>query len=295
MTALLASQADNPQYSITIDWLAFTFKGDTHEAAAWIRLLASDTAAMAITPTNGYRAAYRTTDGIVVQWNVDREEMGRHVIIAGSAIRHVLEYHELDQTALIQTVLNAGGSITRLDLAKDVQGVTVSLDEIYKAMERGEHSGNARSFSQIHSLGGGNTIYVGSRQSEKFIRIYDKAAQSQLTGERWYRFELETKGMVARALASLLSENSQWASAFATIALAMVDLPSNRHYRAFFADAFTPIGIPKLEKKSDREMWIETQVTPAVAKHLVEYPDSEAVKRLVALLDLIRGQGNNPE
>ncbi len=277
--------------SITLDWLAFTFKENTHEAAAWIRILASDKGSMAIAPTNGYRAAYRTAEGVVVQWNVDREEMGYHVIIAGSAIRHVLEHYELDQQALVQTVLNAGGSITRLDLAKDQQGEHISLDKIYQALERGESIGTARSFSQIHSIGGGNTVYVGSRQSEKFIRIYNKAAQLGLEREHWFRFELETKGMVARALATLLAENRQWSSAFATIALAMVDLPGNRHYRAFFDGGETPIGIPKLEKKTDREAWIEKQVIPAVGKHFAEFPDSAAVARLRALLDIIAKQG----
>lgn len=281
--------------SITLDWLAFTFKEDTHEAAAWIRLYADAQGSMAIAPTNGYRSAYRSAQGVVVQWNVDREEMGYHVVIAGSAIRHVLQYHELDQTALVQSVLDAGGSITRLDLAKDVQGVAISLDEIYQALERGEHNGTARSFSQIHSLGGGNTVYVGSRQSEKFIRIYNKAAQSQLQNELWFRFELETKGMVARALATILIEGASWNAAFDTIALHMVDLPQCKDYKAFYPKSIVEIGIPKLEKKSDREKWIETQVTPAVAKHLVEFPDSEAVNRLMALLELIKRQGNNPK
>ena len=245
---------------------------------------------MAIAPTNGYREAYRTQNGIVVQWNTDREEMGYHVVIAGSSIRNVLCYYELDQTALIQTVVDAGGSITRLDLAKDVQGIAISLDQIYKSMERGEHTGTARSFSQIHSLGGGNTVYVGSRQSEKFIRIYDKGAQQGAEQVLWYRYELETKGMVARAVATLLCANTQWNAAFTTIATAMVNLRTNRDYQAFFADKETPNGIPKLEKKTDREAWIKTQVMPAVVKHFVEHRDSKAVALLRAMLDQIDTQ-----
>jgi phage replication initiation protein len=294
VAALLTAEDSKPEYSITLDWLAFTFKEDTHEAANWISLYASNRASMAIAPNNGYKQAYRAENGIVVQWNTDREEMGYHVVIAGSAIRYILSNYELDQKALIQTVIDAGGSITRLDIAKDVQGVNISIDEIYKALERGEHSGTARTFSQIHSLNGGNTIYVGSRQSEKFIRIYDKGAQQGAKQELWYRYELETKGMVARAVATLLCSNSNWNAAFTTIAIAMVNIPANRDYQAFFADKSAPIGIPKLEKKSDREKWIESQVTPAVAKHAIEFPDSIAVARLVALLALIKQQGNTP-
>lgn len=101
--------------------------------------------------------------------------------------------------------------------------------------------------------------------------------------------------MVARALATILIEGASWNAAFDTIALHMVDLPQCKDYKAFYPKSIVEIGIPKLEKKSDREKWIETQVTPAVAKHLVEFPDSEAVNRLMALLELIKRQGNNPK
>lgn len=295
MATLLTPTDDKPKVSITLDWLAFTFKESTHEAAKWLRVYASNNAGMAIAPTNGYRDAYRTQNGIVVQWNIDREEMGYHVIIAGSAIRHVLIDNELDQATLIQTVRDAGASITRLDLAKDLQGVNVSLDKIYTALEQKQSIGTARSFSQIHSIGGGNTVYVGSRQSEKFIRIYDKAAQMGLHGVFWYRYELETKGMVARALAALLCESANWASAFDTISRHMVDVPKCDDYQQFFLPGVVEIGIPKLEKKSDREAWIEKQVIPAVLKHVIEFPSSEAVNRLVALIELVKRQGNTPE
>jgi len=276
--------------SITLDWLAFTFREDTHEAGEWIRLYASDKTNVPVTARNGYRDAYQTQTGVVVQWNVDREEMGYHVVIAGSAIRNVLEHHELDQRALIQTVIDAGGSITRLDLAKDLQGVSISLDAIYQALERGEYRGTSRKFSQIHSLNGGNTIYVGSRQSEKFIRIYDKAAEMGDRSVLWFRFELETKGMVARALASLLTGDNEWSSGFDRIARHMVDMAPARDYAQFFQQGPVPTGIPKLEKKSDREAWIEAQVMPAVVKHFVEHPDSKAVALLRAMLDQIEAQ-----
>lgn len=281
--------------SITLDWLAFTFKEQTHEAARWLSIYASDTNSMAITPTNGYRAAYRTETGVTVQWNIDRAEMGYHVIIAGSAIRHVLRDYELDQRTLVQTVLHAGASITRFDLAKDSEGEYLSLDKIYYDMEHGERKGTARTFTQMHGSDGGNTVYVGSRTSEKFIRIYDKGALNGDISTNWFRFELETKGMVARALATLCASDFAWSNAFDTIALAMVDVPSNTHFRKFFTANHVPIGIPKLEKKTDRETWIEKQVIPAVAKHFVEFPDSAAVARLRALLDLIDKQGNNEQ
>lgn len=273
--------------SITLDWLAFTFREDTVEQQEFLHTYASSKGALEITATNGYRTAYRTAQGVAVQWNADRPEMGYHVIISGSAIRHILSDYKLEQKALVQSVLHVNGSITRLDLAKDLTDTKADLDSIYKALERGEHSGTARKFAQIHSLNGGNTIYVGSRQSEKFIRIYDKAAQEGLPGQLWIRFELETKGMVARALATLLIEQETWTGAFDTMARHMVNLPHLSDYAAFFAAGVVPIGIPKLEKQTDREAWIEKQVIPAVVKHFIEHRSSASVALLRAMLDQI--------
>lgn len=276
--------------TITLDWLAFTFKEDTHEAAAWLHTLASTKGASEAPATNGYRTAYRSEQGVVSMWNIDRPEMGYHVIIAGTTIRNVCEHYELDQKALLETVVNAGGSITRLDLAKDITNIECSLDKIYQACERGQNRGTARTFSQIHSLNGGNTIYVGSRQSEKFIRIYDKAAQMGQQHGHWKRYELETKGMVARSLADLLTKSKHWSDAFNSISRHMVDIPSCADYQAFFTEQFVDIGIPKIEKKSDREAWIEKQVMPAVIKHLTENPNSEAIALLERMLAMVRKQ-----
>jgi len=273
--------------TITLDWLAFTFKEDTHEASEWIQLFASDTSAVDCAPTNGYRAAYSTVKGIRVMWNVDRPEMGTHVIIPGSAIQSIVEHQNVHQKALLKSVCDARASITRLDLAYDLQGEIVSLDEIYKALERKENKGTARTFSQIHSVNGGNTVYVGSRQSEKFIRIYDKAAQLGAKNEAWFRYELETKGMVARSLASYLIQGNDWGDGFVSIASGMVSLPSCGDYQKFFDGEMPEIGIPKMEKETDREKWIREQVAPAVIKHYTQYRGSDAIRWLREMLDYI--------
>lgn len=273
--------------SITLDWLAFTSTEETDEFTTWVHLYASPDESISIAPTNGYRTAYRAKTGVVVQWNADRTEMGYHVVIAGTALRHILEYYELDQKALLRGVLHTGARITRLDIALDVQGVRIDLDEVYKWLESKNYKGTAKTISQIHSLDGGNTIYVGSRQSERFIRIYDKAAQQKLQGELWTRFELETKGMVARALATLLaSPDVVWLDVFSSTTRRMVDVPRSENWK-LLQPGNANVGIPKIEKKSDREKWIEIQVVPAVAKHYQENRRSHAVKLLRDILDLI--------
>lgn len=284
MTALLTARAAG-NASITMDWLSFTFTEDTHEAAAWISLFAGAENAVDCAPSNGYRAAYCTPKNVLHMWNLDRPEMGHHVVISGSAIRNIVGSGDVDQQALLASVIDAGGKITRLDLAKDIEGEDISLDKIYQAVERGDALGSSRTFSQIHSMNGGNTIYVGSPQSQKLIRIYDKASQMHLSNCLWFRLELETKGMVARSVASALVQSRNWNAVWQEVVQHMVNLPGNVDWNKFFVATEVEIGIPKLEKKSDREKWIEKQVIPAVVKHYVENRKSGAIALLRAMLD----------
>src|SRR6185369_3921714 len=134
------------------------------------------------------------------------------------------------------------------------------------------------------------TVYVGSRQSERFIRIYDKSAQMGETPNKWYRFEVETKGMVSRALANMLVVQRDWLSVFVGVSSAMVSIPGSPDLAAFYNAASASIGTPKIEKSSNTEAWIATQVIGAVSKWYIDNPSSEAIARLIATLQLIDQQ-----
>lgn len=274
--------------TITIDWLSFTAKEHTLELEQFLHLYARAPKIIDAAPRNGYNSATQDSNGVLCMWNSNREEMGYHTVISGSALRNVFEQTGVSQRGLVEAVLRTGANITRLDLAKDATGVPIDLQAIYNAIETGNNVGTARTFSQFKSIGGGFTIYVGSRQSEKFIRIYDKAIETANNGLEWKRYEIETKGMVARALANLLVQNDVWAGAFDAMVLGMFDLPASDDYRAFFSGDTVRIGIPKLERKSDTERWIETQVIPAIGKYYGENPNSVSVQRLLEALLFIK-------
>jgi len=261
-----------------------TFKEDTRELQDFCNLYARAEKVNDEPARNGYNSASKDANGVVCMWHTDRAEMGYHVIFAGSALRNVFERLGVSQRDLVKAARNAGGHFTRLDLAKDAQDVPINLGSIWEHIERKEYQAFTRTFSTITNQDGARTIYMGSRQSERFARIYDKLAQLGLQKGHWYRYELETKGMVARALAALLVGEANWAGAFDSMALGMVDIPKSRDYRAFFADGEVLVGIPKIERSTDREAWIQNQVIKAVIVHFVEYPDSPAVALLFEAL-----------
>jgi hypothetical protein len=273
--------------TITLDWVSFTLKDKSYDAETWVNLYASPETGVPCKPVQNYTDAYQASNGVLVCWNTRRTEMGTHIVIGGTALRNIWEHHEVSQRELLGQISDIGGRVSRLDLAKDLPDVEIDYDEIYKKAEVGDYSGTARTPSQRKSPNGGNTIYIGSTKSDKFFRIYNKAAEQNLQGQLWARFELESKGMVARSLHALLVSTDNWQGAFDKIVRDMFTPNKCPSFDAFFEQGIVPIGLPSLEKTSDREKWISSQVVPAVVKHFTEHRDSKAVALLRDMLDFV--------
>lgn len=276
--------------TVTIDWLSVTFKEYTSDARSFILQYCSHPTVVPQTAHNGYNASHTDQNGVQVSWHTDRAEMGTHAVFSGSALRNLVTCDNVSSQSILRSAVAYGGNIVRLDIAKDLTQQEINLSEIYQFLQSPDRKGQSRTYGKIESNNGGYTIYVGSRQSDKFIRIYNKAAEQQLQGELWFRFEVEAKGLVAQSIANLLVDTVRWSVIFDRCVFSMVDFRTCKATGPFFTDENVQIGLPKLEKISDRERWISQQVIEAVAKHYIENPQSEAVSRLLATLALIDKQ-----
>jgi len=277
-------------HTVSLDWLAGTFTRESESQNEFIRRFASTGTVVPVPAHNGYTASLADENGVQISWNPDREEMGLHAVFSGSALRNLQQRNGVSSEALLGALLQAGCRVTRLDLAKDVIDEFIDLDGIWADLHAGRHVGSARKVAQMVSNDGGQTIYIGSRSSEKFIRIYNKAAEQQLDGKRWTRLEIETKGMVARAFATALTASAEWAGQLVGAVRVMANLPRNESYQTLLRTTEVVQGLPKLEKSTDRERWIAEQVIAAVARHYIDNPNSEAVARLISTLNLIDRQ-----
>ena len=284
---------NNKTVTITLDWLSFTFKRSSREEKAWFSQYTNSETATPTTPRHGYSGASTEENGILHMWNLEREEMGHHVVVSGSCLRDIIEYRGISQQTLLQEVINAGASITRLDLAKDAKDVYVDYDHIWSDLERGNYKGSAQKTARMQGGDGGDTIYIGSRTSDRFMRLYDKAAQTGNADILWSRLEIEYKGMVARAVSALLAQDVHWSSVFNNEVSRMLSLPEQSTFGVFVNSDDCAIGVPKIEKQVDREKWIDQQVIKAVCQHYVEHPDSDAVKRLIEALNFLRDMDSN--
>lgn len=201
-----------PENRSLLDWVSFTLKlDDPREAARIIRL---DPAMFSRMPFgfSGYRKSLKL--GNISIYFEGREDMGCHVEMTGQGCRHYEGYFsEIPWQMLFETVLSAHNKFTRLDLALDNVDGSLTLDNVWNAIQdhdtfirtqfrewRRIQKGSFEKGEQIT----GDTIYLGSTKSHVQFRIYDKAQESGVQGH-WIRFEIQLRDKRAHEAAKLFS------------------------------------------------------------------------------------------
>lgn len=180
--------------------------------------------------------------------------------------------------------------VSRLDLA-----VTVRLPsdanpaaEVYQTANPANKSGRGRRVQKgrhIETWSEGDTTYLGSRQSDRYGRIYDKGKESKDVAYRdCWRWEVEYKGDTATPLSHVLSSSD--AESTAVLAYVWSD------FEAFGAPPIWGLGAEverfvSARPKSDdlrRLEWIRTQVAPSV-RILIEHGRMADLLEALGLVD----------
>lgn len=274
--------------SSCIDWLSVTFPTQSG-ATKFLSAIKERGNSKDINPRFGYDSAVEYEIGITVMWCIERDDMGAHVILPGSALLTLSE--TMPGIAPLRLAVDNGAKVTRLDLAIDAQNEGIDILEIYSSESKGESKGTAQTVNLITGNDGSATMYVGSRVSDKFARLYDKAKQTKQAGD-WKRLEIELKGDAAkqygRALLNL--ENTSIASVAWNIAEKMFYTDAG-NYPVFGMDTHT-VSMPKIEKKTNTEKWLLEQIIPAIEKFVRQHPESNVYDLLIdALINAKKSKG----
>lgn len=188
----------------SLDWLSVTVKGVSDTTVARALLFGQDMSAyLEVTPMNGYSWAIRHPFGHVVMSNSKRADMGVHVMFSGSALN---ELHKggISPLEMIKWALEQDAKVTRIDLALDLYGTPVDMERLYRSKQVKGKEGGSKKRSKIENDEGGFTIYFGSRKSAKVLRVYNKAAEQNLPGVVWTRFEMEVREDAAHEVAAAI-------------------------------------------------------------------------------------------
>lgn len=155
---------------------------------------------------------------------VDWCKMGFAMVFSGRALAqyraflasHGLDFYEIKHNLEVYTKVKA----TRIDIAKDIREkrghLRATPSQMYKLVKDGYVRGQRRGFkykwiesgqvfNEVGVVTTGETLYLGARQSEFQLRIYDKAKERYYShGDTWrdpkgfhIRWEIELKGCLA--------------------------------------------------------------------------------------------------
>lgn len=266
--------------TVCIDWLSFTATKIAGRRYPVLPTWESGQTGKPDIGRFGYRAATKYPSGMVVMYDGATATMGWHYIYSGSAIKMLDETFQDGGQHVLNWHVAQGHKCTRIDLAIDVKGDQWLLPTLKAMAEKHDWTGTAHSATTIQSSDGkGITVYIGSRTSERFVRIYDKAAQLGQTGH-WTRIECEVKGDSARAISrAIVGSNNGGIDLVAQSVISRVCEFDCKAWRAVFNGEKMEIGTPKIEEKQT-ENWILGQVASAIAKFEREYPNKKILERL---------------
>lgn len=157
-------------------------------------------------PIRGYSDGMAATHARLF-WHRRNRMQHIGVIMAGDDLRAMLTIpypHE----ALIRWAVAKAHKIARLDFALDVYDPRANPLDVLDMWKHGHVGTPARKVSRVSSFENdatqgiteAATVYIGSRDGDRFIRVYDKAREQGVSGT-WVRIEIVTRDERAWSLA----------------------------------------------------------------------------------------------
>lgn len=218
-----------------------------------------------IVPMRGYNRALKLKAGRV-DWHTDRASQRRLWTLTGSDLDKLANLEFSHERLLTDVSRTLGVNVTRLDFAADIRGANAKPDDIERAWLEGRVKTNARRMQVIEAKdkkghGKGKTVYIGSRTSSVFLRVYDKGAESK-SGDDWLRVEVEAKSPVSNKVCSAMAERG-----IARVGCALARSVIDVSLCEWWSDLFSGAGEFDREigrKKTDWETWVTGVALPNV-------------------------------
>jgi len=186
-------------------------------------------------------------------------------------------------------------NFTRIDMACDIHDEHVEIKDIYTAMKDGTARTRIKAFSMVEGGGTKNnhgiTVYIGSRESGRMIRVYDKAAQQKMEGD-WTRIEIEVKSPFAEKMI----QSSIDSGIAPTMRLAVRQMV--RTGVDWFDERMNDSDVAYLEpvgrKATDWEKWIISDILPQIEKAIAQDIGNvrEDIANMLSRAKLHNGHGN---
>lgn len=258
-----------------LDWLRVSVNTDTPNCDILPPSPAFEPSGEIITPLPNYTSAQALVCGRI-DWDDDNHQQRKLVTLTGDDLLRARRMGVQD-TLLLRWLdaLETELTVTRLDVAFDTRNAAITPAKIYNAWGSGALTTKARTIRRVQGKtdtqhGAGYTVYIGSRQSEQFLRVYDKNAEQAARGkeidlpdELWTRAELELKGGKARRALTALGKEGM--SLGGELIAQFCDWPDNTVWQDI-RTGNTQVDLSVGRKETDFETWCRRVVFPNMEK-----------------------------
>lgn len=190
---------ESPKSQYLFDAISFTSRSQEHDFPFLLDLLGFLTAPLAwqhISGAKGYKER-DYYDGVNINYGSDDPEKFCWVEMSGQGCRVFETYGNGDYEYLFDWIRNTDGvQITRIDIAFDDRKKLLYLSDVANALECGLYTSRLKKWEITHDSNDGMTIYLGSKHSDMFFRLYDKAIERGYIDRscgHWVRVELQLR------------------------------------------------------------------------------------------------------
>lgn len=251
---------ENPTVSSSLDWIEGTFPNGI--TPVFPLNLAKEY--NECKPFHGYTEGTKFIDGRVMLTNASRPDMGTHIIWSGGSLQDI----PMPASGLVHFLSRHGFRFTRLDFAVDMRNWGIKPRHATRYIRRKQFICRAKKYPVNYDpVYGGYTQYCGTKASEVFLRIYDKAAQMEVSGD-WTRAELVASGRRANVASAALIRGED----FRGLVGGFIRFPKwDKWNEAMGANV---VSLPAEKKLSATEKWLLTQCAPALGTLLAKHPDN---------------------
>lgn len=269
--------------ALHIDWLSLTFldisgtgmrkAGDIHY---WNDILGEHftrdkTKWRVSKPMFGYKEAYQSASGTIVMYGTDG--MGLHVIYGAQALQ-ALNNDGTGTERIVKNAVTMGARATRVDIALDIYDGQHNVSDYERDVRRGAANCAAKTWRVMAGSEGGHTLYLGSRYSERLVRIYDKKAERasvfvEVGSNSWIRAEVELKGEQARGFLVACKDNAL-DDVMLSHLIAAVDFPTIKEWREATKQTGRRVEPTQTKRKDTKTRhWLMSTIAPIMAREAV--------------------------
>lgn len=203
--------------------------------------------------------------------------MGLHVQLSGAALRYYstigVDWHQM-----LTWVKKFKGRTSRVDLAIDLHNSGLKRDDfVEENLKPYKGKGRTPRFVPMGTIRRGFTVYIGSRTSAKFLRIYDKAKEQKDATSDYIRVELECKREIAHAIGWEFPTMGQ--STCVEMAQTLIRNVADFNLAAWDVAMLSRdvgLSIPQ-GKEKDTLGWLVKICAPALAKQIAKNPNKDVM------------------